>query len=143
MPLLFIGIGNEKDLSLKQTSRRSGGEGENVMNIEIKNAIVTSAEITNDDHGSLSAWIYLDYGGSGQGFGGYALYLPKSFTHHKVNSGYAGHFIFRVMEIAEVSKWSELKGKTVRVKAGDSKVNALGHIVKDIWFEPSVEFKND
>lgn len=48
--------------------------------METKNAIIESATITSDDHGCLSAWLMLDYGGCGQGFGGYALYLPKSMN---------------------------------------------------------------
>lgn len=78
-----------------------------------------------------------------KGFGGYALYLPKSYTHHSKSSHYAGHFIWRVMEVAGVSKWSQLKGKTVRVKADWSKIHALGHIVKEDWFEPSEDFKTE
>jgi hypothetical protein len=110
------------------------------MEIEIKNAVIKSAEITNDDHGLLTAWLTLDYGGSGQGFGGYSLYLPKSFTHHSMNINYAGHFIWRVMEIAGVNKWSQLTGKTVRVKQEHSGVHAIGHIVKDDWFNPQEDF---
>lgn len=112
--------------------------------MKIKNAIISSAEITNDDHGLLTAWLYLDYGGSSQGFGGSALYLPKGFSHHTIDAGYAGHWIWRVMEIAEVSKWSQLKGKTIRVKLTSEfgSIEAIGHIVKDDWFNPSNDFKS-
>ena len=108
--------------------------------MEIKNTVIEDIKITNDDHGLLSAWLYLDYGDCGhQGFGGYALYLPKSFKHHNLLS-HAGHWIFRVMEIAEVSEWSQLKGKTIRVKSERSKIHEIGHIVKDDWFNPEKDF---
>lgn len=109
--------------------------------IDVRNAVIESARITNDDHGLLTAWLNLDYGGSGQGFGGFALYLPKSFTHHNPQGpNYAGHFIWRVMEIAGVCDWSKLPGKTIRVRQEHSAVHAIGHIVKDDWFCPSDDF---
>lgn len=107
--------------------------------IETKNAVIESASITCGDRGFLDCWLSLDYGGTGQGFGGYVLYLPKSFAHHKLES-VAGHFIYRVMEIAGVTAWDKLKGKTIRVKAENSGVRAIGHIVRDDWFSPSEDF---
>lgn len=108
-----------------------------------RNAVITDAEIRNDDHGILSAWVYLDFGGSGQGFGGFVLYMPEDFKHaaEARHVNYCGHFIWRVMEVAGVERWSHLKGKTVRARQEHSKVHALGHIVKDDWFYPDEDFK--
>lgn len=107
---------------------------------EIKNAIIKSASITNDDHGVLTAWLTLDYGGSGQSFGGFCLYLPESFKNYQLKT-VAGHFIWRCMEIADVSAWDKLPGKTIRVRGTYSGVEAIGHIVKDDWFCPREDFK--
>lgn len=113
----------------------------------IRNAVIESVIIDDGDRGLLTAWLMLDYGGMCQGFGGYTLYLSKSFTHHhdslKIN--FAGHFIYRCMEIAGVSKWSDIKGKTIRVKSDSDRLNsniiAIGHIVKDDWFNPTQDFE--
>src|ERR1044072_8668925 len=103
--------------------------------MEIKNAIITDTTLDIGDRGFLQAWISLDYGDSGQGFGGHVLYLPKSFRHHNGQSNIAGLFIFRCMQIAGVEKWDQLVGKTIRVKCEHSTVHAIGHIVKDDWFD--------
>jgi hypothetical protein len=109
--------------------------------MEEKNAVIVSVLITNDDHGLLSAWLHLDYGGSGQGFGGYNLYLPKIFTHTGNQKNYAGLFIWRCMEIGGVDEWSKLVGKTIRVRGEFfGPIDAIGHIVKDDWFYPKKEF---
>jgi hypothetical protein len=109
------------------------------MILEIKNAVIESARF--DTERGLSAWLTLDYGGAGQGFGGYLLYLPKDWKHHGEPGNYAGHFIWRVLEIAGVDDWAKLPGRTIRVKSEHSKVHAIGHIVKEDWFNPSEDFE--
>lgn len=108
--------------------------------IETKNAVIDSAFF--DTERGLSAWIGLDYGGSGQAFGGYLLYAPKGWKAHECKANYAGHFIYRCLEIAGVSDWQKMIGKTIRVRAEHGKVHAIGHIIKDDWFDPSVDFKD-
>lgn len=108
------------------------------MSIEIKNAVIESVRL-NIERG-LSGWLYLSYGGSGQGFGGYLLYAPKGWAGHGKDRNYAGHFIHRCIEIGGVEDWEKLPGRTIRVKAEHSKVHAIGHIVKDDWFDPSKDF---
>ena len=108
--------------------------------LEIKNAIIESVSMRTDEHGLLMIWVQLNYGGFGQGFGGYCLYLPKKFQHHELKS-FAGHFIWRLMEIADVTDWNKITGKTIRVKANHFNVQAIGHIVNDDWFDPEQDFK--
>jgi hypothetical protein len=107
--------------------------------LEIKNAIIKNTYLSIEDHGVLSGWLHLDYGTMVQGFGGCALYLPKSFKHHRIGS-FAGHWIFRVLEIAGVTKWGDLPGKAIRVKATTGKITEIGHIVNDNWFNPESDF---
>lgn len=106
-----------------------------------RNAVINDVSITKEDHGCLTIWLGLDYGGSGQGFGGYALYLPPSCANHEIKS-FAGHFIWRLMEIAGVTKWDRIIGKTIRVRASHSGVDAIGHIINDDWFCPAKDFEN-
>lgn len=107
----------------------------------ILNTVIESASIDDGERGLLTAWLTLDYGGSGQGFGGYTLYLPSNYAPHNLESP-AGHFIWRCMQIAGVSRWSDLKGKTIRVRKTDKfgRIEAIGHIVKDDWFDPDADF---
>jgi len=109
---------------------------------EIKNAIITEARIDDGERGMLTAWLMLDYGGTHQGFGGYALYLPaKSYKNGGASGGnYAGVFLHRCMEIADVSDWSKITGKTCRALVEDGRIQAIGHIVKDDWFNPREVF---
>ena len=107
--------------------------------MEIKNAIIKEANIFIEEHGLLTVEIVLDCGKGKQNFGGWSLYSPKS-TNTFYGSA-AGHFIWRVMEIADVRFWDRLEGKAIRVKCEHKKIHAIGHIVKDNWFDPNKDFR--
>jgi len=98
--------------------------------MEIKNAKITGTELGGNERGP-SFWVYVDYGGAGQGFGGYSL--GGTFTHYVITG---------ILEALEVDSWEKLKGTPVRVKASHDKVQAIGHYLKDQWFDPS-EFKDE
>lgn len=110
------------------------------MDSEIKNAIISGARLEICDRGFLDACLMLDYGVMAQSFGGYCLYLPKSFDHHKLLS-HAGHFLFRSMEIAGVERWDAMRGCALRARVENGLIQAIGHIVKDDWFCPENDFK--
>lgn len=111
----------------------------------ITNAIIENAEINIERGFILSSWLRLNYGGSGQGFGGYSLFLGKASSNHEKskNKNYAGIFISRVMEIADVESWDKLQGKTIRVEKSDEfgPIIRIGHIIKDDWFDPKEDLK--
>lgn len=98
-----------------------------MVNEETKNAVIKSVKIENER--GLSAWLHLDYGGSGQGFGGYMLLGGER--------NYCGIFIARCLDIGGVDEWSKLVGKTIRVRVYDGLIKSIGHIIKDDWFTPS------
>lgn len=112
------------------------------MSTEIKNAIIKSVTLDGVDRGSLIAWLDLDYGDSGQCFGGYGLYLPRTRVRHTLLS-HAGHFIRRCMEVGGVARWEDLPGKAIRVRCEGGLIKAIGHITKDDWFCPSQDFASE
>jgi hypothetical protein len=105
--------------------------------MDTRNAVITNAFIEIDEFETLSAGITLDYGDSGQVFGSNGLYAPKKGVGGR---NYAGHFMYRILEIAGVCQWDQLKGKTVRAICDNEHVEAIGHIIKNVWFSMREEF---
>jgi hypothetical protein len=106
------------------------------------NATIERVWLGDDEHGGLSAFVHLRYSeGSGQGFGGYRLYAPDYKGPQKQFGNTCGLFIWRCMQVGGVSAWEDLPGKNVRVIATHDKVKAIGHILKEDWFDPQEEFE--
>lgn len=103
------------------------------------NARIEKLEISNDDFGGiLTMWLILDYGGgTGQGFGGFALYSP---AFPKIDL--TGLFITMCMEIAGVNNLLDIVEKPIRVKLDEGgKIIEIGHFLEDRWFNPKYEFE--
>lgn len=109
--------------------------------MEVKNAKITNTMLGCEDHGILSAWLTLDYGGTGQGFGGYALDGKPKDRGERSPHAACGLWVKRILEVVGVGKWEDLKGQHVRVRTNGGKVYAIGHLLEDKWFEPEVELK--
>lgn len=100
--------------------------------IETRNAIIRKVRLGIEDHGLLSAWLDLDYGGSIQGFGGWNLGAK--------GANYCGEFIKCCLQTTGVNDWDDLPGTAIRARAEHTQVRAIGHIVEDRWFTPGDVF---
>lgn len=104
----------------------------------IKNAVITSADLSMEDHGVLTLWISIEGDGWGCSLGGYCL--GKGYLGAKEFEGSPKGIeeIMRVMDVVGVSRFSDLVGKSIRVDTGDgwgSPIKKFGHILKNKWFD--------
>ena len=83
---------------------------------EIKNARIKDTRLGMAQGNILTFNIDLDYGGGGQGFGGYALDGPDG-NNGRIGSAFGMEAIRRVLETVGVDRWEDLPGKHVRVVA--------------------------
>jgi len=117
----------------------------------IENAKIESTILGYEDHGILTCYLMLDYGGTQQGFGGYGLDGPPPEDKKGHRSGertphiVAGFWIQKILNIVGVEKWEDLKGKYIRVAKEDDNWNAaisgIGNILQDKWFYPKKDLQ--
>jgi hypothetical protein len=96
----------------------------------IINARITGTKLGYEDHGILTFWLSLDYGGSGQGFGGYALDSYDKEKDCRKHSKYAGVCIEKILKVVGVDNWEDMKGKYVRADIDGEA--SLGDLIKGI-----------
>ena len=105
-----------------------------------QNAKIKSTMLGVEDHGIMTARLFLDGGGWGQGFGGFGFDYEDRQQGRRVGEGFGIGFIRGVLDTLEVSTWEKLPGTFVRVRRNGDSLNeiilAIGHIVKDQWFNP-------
>jgi hypothetical protein len=108
------------------------------MNSEIQNAVIERTQLGYMDRDILSVWIFLDYGGLGQGFGGYVLDgKPASGRPGREPALLPGVMIAGLLKTLEISTWEALPKSHVRVRREpgfNGRVTHIGHFLKDQWF---------
>lgn len=109
--------------------------------LEIENALIESTYFGGEDHGIMTAYLYLKYDMGGQGFGGYGLDMYNEKTKEREGTAYGLEFVRRVLETVGVKRWEDLPGKYIRVEHTWTKVSKIGHIIQNKWFEPEKDLK--
>ena len=111
--------------------------------MEVRNAVITSTML-GIDHGIMSFYLYLDYGGSGQRAGGWSLDTPVKIGNtflRRVGTAEGLSLIMKILDVVGVGKWEDLKGKHIRVKQDHTAVHAIGNIIKNEWLDFSQFFE--
>lgn len=114
----------------------------------VTNAIIERADIRFDRGFILTVWLGLKFDGTGQVFGGYSLGgspfdKTAKVAEHERQTNIAADFIGGCMAVADVESWKDLQGKIIRVGKDDEwgTILAIGHAVKDRWYEPKARME--
>ena len=96
---------------------------------KIRNAIITDTFLGEIGLEIFTFYLYVDYGkGKSQKVGGYVLRNFDQKTHKK-----SIDLIKKILDIAEVDSWEELKNRPIRVDADFEKVYGIGNLLTDNW----------
>ena len=102
----------------------------------IKNGIIKNTVLGLEGHGILSFSVGIDYGGSFQSFGGWALDAPLHSNGKFVGrrgTAFGMEAIRLLLEVLEIETWEKLINVPVRVRTDDGKIVSIGHFTRDKW----------
>ncbi len=94
---------------------------------------ITRTMLGYEDHGIFTAMLTFDFGGSGQGAGGYCLDRPKrDGESRRMGTAYGLDHIIAILDTVAVSSWEELKGRTAYALRADDYglIQGLAHPFK-------------
>lgn len=108
------------------------------MDTKIENAIIESTMLGYEDHGILTAYIFVKSASWSCGFGGYGMDIYNTEKKRRVGHAFGIDFIAGILETVGAGSWEKLKGKHIRVEAEGwgGKIRRIGNIIEDKWFDP-------
>lgn len=103
----------------------------------IRNAKITSADLSMENHGCLTLALGLEGSGWGVVYGG--VCIGHGYLGADTFEGYAKgiEYIMRIMDVVGVETFNDMVGKYVRVptKGWGGEVKIIGNIMSDKWFD--------
>jgi len=108
---------------------------------EIRNATIKSTMLGIEDHGIMTFYVHLDYGGVQQGFGGWALDdKPAGRSNKRPGTAFGMECLIRILRVLRADTWESLRGKPCRARIEGGLVKSIGHCLNDEWWElPEVQ----
>lgn len=101
--------------------------------MDLRNAQIDTVALGYEDHGLLTCILTLKYGKNlVQGFGGHIL-----MSNDNKGGDFGMLYIKSILDTVGVKRWEDLRGKYVRVQAEKDKVQAIGNILEEKWFNPT------
>ena len=86
---------------------------------------IEEAILEIEDHGVLTFWLMFDFGGSGQGFGGYTLDAWNPTEHKREGTACGTDMILRILHAVGVTDWNDLEGKEMWVERDENHIIAI------------------
>ncbi len=113
--------------------------------MEIRNAKITSTMLGREDHGILTFMVFVEFGCSGCGIGGYAIDQYDRTADKRVFSGKGLEAISKILETVGVDKWEDLPNKYIRIKDNGwgSTIDEIGNLMEEKWFNLREFFANN
>jgi hypothetical protein len=82
------------------------------MEYEKKLGKIKSAELFIEDHGILTFFLHFDFGGSGQGFGGYTLDAWDKNKDRRIGTVFGMDLILKLLQTFDVDRLEQIVGRT-------------------------------
>lgn len=103
---------------------------------EIRNAKITDTMLGREDHGIMTFMLYLEWGASVCGYGGYAIDQYDREEDKRVFSASGLEAISKILEVVGVKTWEELKGKYIRIEDNGwgETIDKIGNLMEEKWF---------
>ena len=104
---------------------------------------IESTSLGIEGHGVMTFWLMLDFGGSGQGFGGWVLDSYSPEEKRRIGTAAGLDAVIQILTVCGVEKWEDIQGKIVYALYDDDKYGRAIKGIKGLSFESNKIFLID